>query len=129
MLLHAGDEFFDVGKYIVVGAFISALIQAVIPREAFVSLGAQSGLSLLVMMLMAFLLSACSTSDAFIARSYLGRLTLGPILGFLVYGPMMDIKNMLILLGSFKKSFVILLITIITVLNFVTLYFVMKLLM
>ena len=129
MLLHAGDEFFDVGKYIVIGAFISALIQAVIPRESFVSLGAQSGLSLLVMMLMAFLLSACSTSDAFIARSYLGRLTLGPILGFLVYGPMMDIKNMLILLGSFKKSFVILLITIITVLNFVTLYFVMKLLM
>ena len=87
MLLHAGDEFFDVGKYIVIGAFISALIQAVIPRKAFVSLGAQSGLSLLVMMLMAFLLSACSTSDAFIARSYLGRLTLGPILGFLVYGP------------------------------------------
>lgn len=128
MLLHAGDEFFDVGKYIIVGAFISSLIQAVIPREAFISLGSQSGLSLAVMMLMAFLFSACSTSDAFIARSYLGRLTLGPILGFLVYGPMMDIKNMLMLLGGFKKSFVIKLIAIITVLNFATLYFAAKLL-
>jgi uncharacterized membrane protein YraQ (UPF0718 family) len=97
MLLHAGDEFFDVGKYIVIGAFISSLIQVMVPREAFVSLGDQSGLSLAVMMLMAFLFSACSTSDAFIARSYLGRLTLGPIMGFLVYGPMMDIKNMLML--------------------------------
>lgn len=129
MLLHAGDEFFDVGKYIVIGAFITSLIQLVIPREAFISLGSQSGMSLIVMMLMAFVFSACSTSDAFIARSYLGRMTLGSILGFLVYGPMMDTKNMLMLLGSFKKAFVVKLIAIVTILNFVTMYFVARILM
>lgn len=128
MLIHAGDEFFDVGKYIVIGAFISSLIQAVVPREAFLNLNSSSAVSLFVMMLMAFAFSTCSTSDAFIGRSYLSRMSLGSIMGFLVYGPMMDIKNMLMLLGNFKKSFVIRLIAMITIMNFVILILATKLL-
>ena len=121
MFLHSGEEFFGVGKYLVLGAFMTSLIQTLVPKAVFVSLGGQSGLSLIVMMAIAFLFSACSTSDAFIARSFVGRFSMGAIMGFLVFGPMMDVKNILMLLACFKKSFVIKLALLIFILNFLML--------
>jgi len=123
LFLHAGDEFFNVGKYLVLGACMTSLIQTLIPRDILVSLGAQRGLSLLVMMAVAFLLSACSTSDAFIARSFMSRFSAGAVMGFMVFGPMMDVKNLLMLLESFEKSFVIRLSLLIIALNFIVLTF------
>lgn len=123
MFVHAGDEFFSVGKYLIAGAFITSLIQVLVPRSVFAGLGEQNGLSLMVMMALAFFFSACSTSDAFIARSFLNRFSTGAVMGFMVFGPMMDVKNILMLLSGFKKSFVVRLFIIITVLNFLFLYF------
>ncbi|MDD3199808.1 MAG: permease [Eubacteriales bacterium] len=120
---HAGDEFFDVGKYIIVGAFMTGLLQTIIPRSIFVDLLSRDGLSLFIMMITAFLFSACSTSDAFIARSFLDRFSMGPVMGFMVFGPMMDIKNMLMLLGNFKKTFVLFLSVLVFLVNFIVLYF------
>jgi len=122
LLRHSGEEFFDVGKYLILGSFITSLIQTLVPKEAFISLGTNSGLSLLIMMAMAFLFSACSTSDAFIARSFMNRFSLGAIMGFLIFGPMMDVKNILMLLANFKKSFVVRLSLLIFILNFFVLY-------
>ena len=122
MFTHAGEEFFDVGKYLIIGAFLTSLLQTVIPRSVFLNLWGQSGLSLLIMMVTAFLFSACSTSDAFLARSFMDQFSMGSIMGFLVFGPMMDIKNMLMLLGNFKKSFVMFLCALIFCVNFVSLY-------
>jgi uncharacterized membrane protein YraQ (UPF0718 family) len=121
LFLHAGDEFFDVGKYLVIGAFLTSLMQTLIPREAFLSIGSRNGLSMLLMMLLAFVFSACSTSDAFIANSFANRVAMGPIMGFLVFGPMMDLKNLLMLLANFEKAFVIRLSVLIVVLNFLVL--------
>ncbi len=123
LFLHAGDEFFSVGKYLVLGAVITSLIQTLVPREVFVRLGTQNGLSLLIMMTMAFLFSACSTSDAFIARSFSNKFSMGAIMGFLVFGPMMDVKNLFMLLANFRKSFVIRLSLLIVILNFLVLSF------
>lgn len=123
MFLHAGEEFFGVGRYLILGAFLTSLIQILIPRAWFAGLNEKSGIPLLMMMLIAFLFSACSTSDAFIAKSFAGRFSLGAIMGFLVFGPMMDIKNILMLLGNFKKKFVITLVLIIFISNFFMLYF------
>ncbi len=123
LFLHAGEEFFGVGKYLVLGAFMTSLNQTLVPREAFVSMGSQNGFSLFIMMAAAFLFSACSTSDAFIARSFMNRFSTGAIMGFLVFGPMMDVKNMLMLFANFKKSFVFKLSLLIFILNFVMLYF------
>ena len=74
---------------------------------------------MLIMMLFAFIFSACSTSDAFIARSFYGDFSVFSIMGFLVYGPMMDIKNIFMLLSVLKKRFVIELVIIITVMNII----------
>ena len=119
LLMHTCSEFFTTGPFLILGAFITALIRAVVPQELFsITSGSAAG-SLLVMMLFAFVFSACSTSDAFIARSFLNRFSFGSILGFLVYGPMMDIKNLFMLLSLFKKRFVIELTLIITAINFI----------
>lgn len=119
LLMHTCSEFFTTGPFLILGAFITALIRAAVPQELFsITSGSAAG-SLLVMMLFAFVFSACSTSDAFIARSFLNRFSFGSILGFLVYGPMMDIKNLFMLLSLFKKRFVIELTLIITVVNFI----------
>ena len=119
LLMHTCSEFFTTGPFLILGAFITALIRAAVPQELFsITSGSAAG-SLLVMMLFAFVFSACSTSDAFIARSFLNRFSFGSILGFLVYGPMMDIKNLFMLLSLFKKRFVIELTLIITAINFI----------
>ena len=119
LLMHTCSEFFTTGPFLILGAFITALIRAAVPQELFsITSGSAAG-SLLVMMLFAFIFSACSTSDAFIARSFLNRFSFGSILGFLVYGPMMDIKNLFMLLSLFKKRFVIELTLIITAINFI----------
>lgn len=127
LLMHTCSEFFTTGPFLILGAFITALIRAAVPQELFsITSGSAAG-SLLVMMLFAFVFSACSTSDAFIARSFLNRFSFGSILGFLVYGPMMDIKNLFMLLSLFKKRFVIELTLIITVINFIGISLLMRL--
>lgn len=107
MLRHAQNEFFAVGKFLLVGIVISTLFQDVIPSAVSTGGGMSPWLALLLMMVMAFVLSLCSSSDAVVARSMVGRLPVGSILGFLVFGPMMDIKNVGMLLSGFKSGFVL----------------------
>ena len=103
---HAGSEFFDVGRYLIAGALLSGIFQALVPKDI-PATGGIYGVSLLVMMLRAFVLSVCSTSDAFIARTFVNQFPPGAVLGFMVIGPMIDLKNLFMLMGRFKKSFVI----------------------
>ncbi|MDR1604680.1 MAG: permease [Gracilibacteraceae bacterium] len=104
---HAQAEFFHMGKYLALGAFVSAVIQAVAPRASAVSgQGAGLALSLLIMMLMAFVLSLCSSSDAVIARSFASQFPAEALMGFMVFGPMMDIKNALLLSSVFSGRFI-----------------------
>jgi uncharacterized membrane protein YraQ (UPF0718 family) len=119
---HAGAEFFEVGRYVIVGAFLSSLFQVAVPKDIFDKLLGRNVLSLIVMMLAAFVFSVCSTSDAFIARTFTNQFSTGAILGFLILGPMIDIKNLLMLLSSFKKGFVVKLILFIFTFSFVLLY-------
>ena len=111
---HTNNEMFQIGKYLIFGAIISALFQAFIPRSYVSFLGEHQLYSVIAMMALAFILSLCSEADAFIARTFLSQFTIGSVSAFLILGPMLDIKNALMLFGSFKKSFVIKLIIFIT---------------
>lgn len=107
MMRHAQNEFFSVGKFLLTGIFVSTMFQDIIPQAAAAGGAAAPWKALLVMMGLAFVLSLCSSSDAVVARSMAGSLPVGPVLGFLVFGPMMDIKNAAMLLSGFKSGFVI----------------------
>ena len=122
VLKHTIDEFFEVGKYLIVGAFISAIFQVFISKDMLSTLSDNKVLALAVMMLAAFLFSVCSTSDAFVAKAFLGQFTMNSIMGFLVLGPMLDIKNLLMLSSSFKKAFVIRLVLAIVLTSFLILF-------
>ncbi|MGG4144604.1 permease [Paenibacillus algorifonticola] len=107
MLGHASDEFFEMGKYLIFGALLTAAIQTIMDRSVLASVADQPMLSYLAMMAFAFILSICSTSDAFIAASFGNVFTSGPLLAFLVFGPMIDFKNMLMLLSAFRLKIVL----------------------
>lgn len=107
ILAHTASEFMDVGQLLILGAFLSALFKSFISKEAIIGLGLNPILSILVMMAIAFVLSLCSEADAFIARTFVGSFSTGSILAFLVLGPMIDIKNYLMLSGTFKQNFVV----------------------
>jgi uncharacterized protein len=100
----AVDEFFEMGRYLVLGALLAALMQTFIPQTALFSLGQGPVTSVLAMMLLAALLSICSTVDAFIALSFVSFTSPGAILAFLVFGPMVDIKSTLMYFRVFQRK-------------------------
>lgn len=115
---HAVDEFFSVGKYLVFGALLAAAMQTYIKTSTLVSIGHGPVLSILLMMVLAFVLSLCSEADAFIAASFRSVFSTQSIVAFLVFGPMLDIKNLMMMLGAFKARFVILIVTSVTIVVF-----------
>ena len=94
-------DFMGIISYMAVGAILAATMQILLPI---------SNIGGIVMMLLAFALSLCSTSDAFIARTFMNSLSKNSILAFILLGPMIDIKNTIVLNKSFNKKFVIVLI-------------------
>ncbi|XID93935.1 permease [Paenibacillaceae bacterium WGS1546] len=104
---HAGGEFFDMGKYLIVGSLITACIQAFVPRSELVGIGQGEVGSHFFMMGFAYILSLCSTADAFVASSFVSTFSAGSLLTFLVFGPMLDFKGTLMLLSVFKAKFVL----------------------
>lgn len=115
-LQHSVEEFFSVGKYLIIGAFIAASMQTFVKTSTLLDIGQNAASSSLVMMGLAFVLSLCSEADAFIAASFTSTFALSSLIAFLVFGPMVDIKNTLMMLGVFKKKFVLVLILYITIL-------------
>ncbi|WP_395017852.1 permease [Robinsoniella peoriensis] len=104
---HSQMEFFNVGKYLIIGIFISSVFQ-VADLSWLKGLGTISlPIALLAMIALSFLLSLCSSSDAVVARSMSGTFSFVPMMGFLVFVPMKYIKKLLMLNGYFKKSFVV----------------------
>ncbi|MBL8045970.1 MAG: permease [Anaerolineales bacterium] len=103
----AVDEFFEMGRYLVFGGLLAALMQTFIPQSSLLGVSTGPVVSVLVLIALAVLLSICSTVDAFIALAFTGTFTTGSILAFLVFGPMVDIKSTLMFLGVFKRRAVV----------------------
>lgn len=119
----AGDEFFEMGRYLIIGSLVAAALQTlqqnatisvgsvtISIQEALLTLGASPTLSVVAMQALAFILSVCSTVDAFLALAFVGTFTTGSLLAFLTFGPMVDIKSTLMFLGVYKRRTVLYLI-------------------
>jgi uncharacterized membrane protein YraQ (UPF0718 family) len=102
----AGDDFFDMARYLVVGSMLAAAMQTVVPQSTLLAVGQGPVISVVVMQALAFILSVCSTVDAFLALAFAGAFTTGAVLAFLVFGPMVDIKSSLMFLGVFQRRVV-----------------------
>jgi len=106
----AGGEFFDMGRYLIVGALLAASVRVFVSQGALEALATNPVNSVLVMQALAFVLSICSTADAFVALDFSSPFTHGAVLGFLTFGPMVDIKSTIMFLGVFRRRVVVYLI-------------------
>ncbi|MEO8422700.1 MAG: permease [Actinomycetota bacterium] len=102
---HLSSDFFFMGRFLVLGAAIAGAVQTFVPQTIVGRVANLPVLSLLAMMGLAFLMSLCSESDAFVAASFT---QFGPAaqLAFLVSGPMIDLKLGALYAGTFSKGFV-----------------------
>lgn len=106
----AGDDFIDMVRYLILGSMLAATMQTFVPQSTLIAFGGGPITSVIAMMVLAFVLSICSTVDAFLALSFVNTFTTGSILSFLVFGPMVDIKSALMFLGVFRRRVVLYLI-------------------
>ena len=105
------QELRELGGVLVIGSAIAAIIQVAAPRELILNLGQGPVSSILAMMLLAAVVSICSTVDAFFALSFAATFTSGSLLAFLVFGPMFDLKGIGLMLSIFRgKSIVYLMV-------------------
>jgi uncharacterized membrane protein YraQ (UPF0718 family) len=99
----AGDVVF-MARFLIAGAALAAAIQTFVPRSVVDSVASLPVISLLAMMALAFVMSLCSESDAFVAASFTA---FGPAsqLAFLVFGPMVDLKLAALYVGTYERGF------------------------
>jgi hypothetical protein len=101
---HAAHDFVEVGCFLVVGAFFAAVIQTLLDRQAVIEVMSGRGVSILLMMVLAIALNLCSEADAFVAASFRSSVPLYGQMGFLVLGPMFDIKLFLMYFSVFSRK-------------------------
>jgi hypothetical protein len=102
----ACDDFIDTAVYFMAGAAVAATFNTAVDQQVIMPLALNPMLATFSMMAIAMILTLCSTSDAFIAATFVSF----PIfarMAFLVFGPMFDLKLFFLYSVLFKKRFVI----------------------
>jgi uncharacterized membrane protein YraQ (UPF0718 family) len=112
-------ELRELGGILILGSAIAAFIQVFVPREIILNLGQDTISSILAMMILAVVVSICSTVDSFFVLSFASTFTTGSLVAFLVFGPMIDIKAIGLMLSIFKPRMIIYLTAIVAQLTFI----------
>ena len=86
------EEFFELFQFLVLGSALAAFIQVFLEQDRLISAEGVL-LSVAAMMFLAFLLSICSSVDAFVVAGLGGALGMGPTLAFLTLGPGVNLKS------------------------------------
>jgi uncharacterized membrane protein YraQ (UPF0718 family) len=102
----AMGDFLDTGMYFTIGVIITSVFNTQVDQSLLDSVAGNSMLAIPSIMGLSFVLSLCSTSDAFIAAP-MAAFSMAAKLAFLVFGPMMDIKLMFMYAAVFKRRMVI----------------------
>lgn len=105
VLAHVRVDFLEMSVYFLFGVFIASAMKTFIPSSALEQLAHGLFSGPLAMMLTAFGLSLCSEADAFAAASFT-EFSLHSKLAFLVLGPMLDIKLLMMYRSMFRSRFV-----------------------
>ena len=101
---HLAGDFVFMGRFLVIGAMAAAALQTFVPQSVIGGVAGTPVINILAMMGLAFLLSLCSESDAFVAASFV-QFGFGGQLAFLVFGPMVDTKLGILYGATFRQGF------------------------
>ena len=101
---HLSGDFVFMATFLVMGAALAATMQTFVPQSVIGGVAGTPVLDLVAMMALAFVLSLCSESDAFVAASFV---QFGPAaqLAFLVFGPTVDMKLGALYVGTYSRGF------------------------
>ena len=102
----ATDDFLGTGLYFMVGAAIAATFNTAVNQRVILPLASDSVLSIISMMTLSGVLTLCSTSDAFIAATFV-TFPSAARMAFMIFGPVFDLKLVFLYSALFKKRFVI----------------------
>lgn len=97
-------DFMETAMYFTIGVAITSVFKAYVTEDLILLFNQNEVTGVALMMVLAFVLSLCSTSDAFIAANF--PVPQSAKLAFLVYGPMMDVKLVFMYLSVFRPKFV-----------------------
>jgi uncharacterized membrane protein YraQ (UPF0718 family) len=100
---HLTDDFFFMGKFLILGSALAAMMQAVVPQSLIGEAAASPIVASLALMAVAFVSSLCSEADAFVAVSFT-PFPLGSQLAFLVFGPILDFKLFFLYGATFRRK-------------------------
>ena len=92
LLSHSTREFLSLLTLLVLGSALAAVVQTWLPRSWLLALGSAPTLSVFALMLLALVVSVCSSVDAFLALGFAAQVTPGALLAFLLLGPVVDLK-------------------------------------
>ncbi len=98
-------DFLDVMVYFIVGAAAASVFGTAMDQSLFLPLALHDWLAVPSMMVLAGILALCSSSDAFVAATFVSFPAVAK-LAFLVFGPMMDLKLVFIYAAVFRRRFV-----------------------
>ena len=105
---HIHDDFLTMMPIIVFGALVASTIRTMLGSDPSSKLSFTGVLgAIVIMMVIAYASSLCSTSDAVIARSLASAFPTPALLAFLVFGPMLDLKNTLMLISQCHWRFTV----------------------
>ncbi|SAY38824.1 permease [Candidatus Synechococcus spongiarum] len=93
-VLHGMDELVKLASLLILGCAVAALLQTTLPRDWLLAVGQAPTLSILALMLLAVVISVCSSVDAFLALGFASQVTPGALLAFLILGPVIDLKSL-----------------------------------
>ena len=110
----AQKDFVDVGMYFIIGVMIASIFKTQIVfrpamQEQIYGVASNVWLAPLILMVLAFVLSLCSTTDAFVIAAD-SLFTKTAKLAFLVFGPMMDMKLIFLYSTILQRRAVLLLV-------------------
>lgn len=86
---------------LIVGALVAGVIQVGVSREVLLALGTDPIISVLALIMLAFVISVCANVDAFFILPFAQTFLPGSIVAFLVFGPLIDIKMVALLRTTF----------------------------
>lgn len=101
-VLASVNEFTRLGGYLVLGAIFAAGIRTIFSQAILLNLGPGVFLRVGGMVVLSVLYSSSSLENAFSALGFSGNVPFGPLLAFIVLGPMVDIKRIPMLFKIFQ---------------------------
>ncbi len=100
------NDFLDVAVFVVIGAALASLFNTSFDQSRIEALATQPAPAVGAMMALSFIVAVCSTSDAFIAATFV-KFPFAARLAFLVFGPVFDLKLIFLYSLVFRRRFVL----------------------